>query len=111
MAPSGRTTIATMSLSPLSSPVVLDARLSDEKLAELLAHQAEYPERLVPLARLCSAREEISKAVVVGVHPPIHYLHRRAHRAHVVDSCATLGGLRLRSDSRPRKVSMGPISI
>jgi hypothetical protein len=33
-----------MSTSPLSSPVVLDASLTDEKLAELLGHQAEYPE-------------------------------------------------------------------
>jgi hypothetical protein len=33
-----------LSLSPLSSPVVLDADLSDEKVAELLGHQAEYPE-------------------------------------------------------------------
>jgi hypothetical protein len=30
--------------SPRSSPVVLDARLDDEKLAELLAHGTEYPE-------------------------------------------------------------------
>jgi hypothetical protein len=30
--------------SPLSSPVVLDARLDDEKVAELLAHGTEYPE-------------------------------------------------------------------
>jgi hypothetical protein len=33
-----------MSLSPLNSPVVLDGIVSDEKLAELLALQAEYPE-------------------------------------------------------------------
>lgn len=30
--------------SPLSSPVVVDGIVSDEKLAELLALQAEYPE-------------------------------------------------------------------
>jgi hypothetical protein len=33
-----------LSFSPLNSPVVLDADLSDEKVAELLGHQAEYPE-------------------------------------------------------------------
>lgn len=33
-----------MSTSPLASPVVLDASLSEEKLAELLAHGTEYPE-------------------------------------------------------------------
>ena len=33
-----------MSTSRLSSPIVLDASVSDEKLAELLAHQTEYPE-------------------------------------------------------------------
>jgi hypothetical protein len=33
-----------MSISPLSSPVVLDGIVSDEKLSELLALQAEYPE-------------------------------------------------------------------
>jgi len=33
-----------MSSSPRRSPVVLDARLDDEKLAELLAHGTEYPD-------------------------------------------------------------------
>jgi hypothetical protein len=34
----------TVTTSPLSSPVVLDPSLSDEKLAELLGHQTEYPD-------------------------------------------------------------------
>ena len=46
--------------------------------------------RLVPLVRLRGAREEISKPVVLGVHPPTHDLHRWAYRAHVVDSSAAL---------------------
>ena len=33
-----------MSISPLNSPVVVDGIISDEKLSELLALQAEYPE-------------------------------------------------------------------
>lgn len=33
-----------IAIDALSSPVVVDGRLSDEKLAELLALQTEYPE-------------------------------------------------------------------
>lgn len=33
-----------MAVSPFTSPVVLDATLSDEKLEELLALKTEYPE-------------------------------------------------------------------
>jgi hypothetical protein len=44
----------------------------------------------VPLVRLRGAREEISKPVVLGVHPTTHDLNRWAYRAHIVDSSAAL---------------------
>jgi len=51
--------------------------------------------RLVPLVRLRGAREEIAKAVVLGVHPPTDDLNRWAYRAHVVDSSAALSARRV----------------
>jgi hypothetical protein len=75
---------------------------------------------LEPLVRLRSAREEIAKTVVLGVHPPTHDLHLWANRAHAVDSSAALPAYasrrRRRSgsprstvqrDTRPRNVTQG----
>ena len=67
-------------MSPLSSPVVLDGRVSDEKLSELLALQAEYPELdfkrkvdravtgdVIELAKDVGAMQVRAGYVVVGV--------------------------------------------
>ena len=68
-----------MSSSPLRSPVILDATLSDEKLEELLALKAEYPtldfkktidptttEGIVELAKDIGAMQVLGAYVIVG---------------------------------------------
>jgi hypothetical protein len=69
-----------MATSPLGSPVVLDATLSDEKLEELLALRAEYPtldfketidlsstEGVVELAKDLGAMQVLGGYLIVGV--------------------------------------------
>src|SRR5450755_4317225 len=69
-----------VSISPLSSPVVVDGIVSDEKLSELLALQAEYPdldykrtvdltvtEGTVELAKDIGAMQVRGGYIVIGV--------------------------------------------
>lgn len=80
MRPRSSLAVPAMATSPLGSPVVLDAILSDEKLEELLALKAEYPELdfketvdltttegLVELAKDVGAMQVLGAYIIVGV--------------------------------------------